>query len=163
MPRQEAASIVARASAFNPPAVPAPAKTFPPHRRTWAFVPGASTADGSTSDTQKFARKSPYSVGTPSRENRWQVFYPFLAPCVGQTQTQSRGLDKATHKASQNPQDRVILGRFQRFLWDTGGTLPRKNCPQRDDKPMEKQALAGYSLSAQEREGTRVCLSPAST
>src|SRR5262245_5383257 len=62
------------------------------------------------SDTQKFTRKSPYSVGRASRENLWQVFYPFPAPWVGHTQSKSGEIgQKAAHRASQNPPYRVNL------------------------------------------------------
>ena len=70
--------------------------------------------------------KSPYSVWTPSKENLRQVWPPPPAPHVVDTQSQSGEPDMATYRYGQNPQHRVILGRLQHFLWDTGGTLARK-------------------------------------
>jgi hypothetical protein len=92
-PQQEVESIVARASAFNPPAVPVPAKTSPPHRRTWAFVPDTPTAVDRAGTWQHVRRPGFPQIPLLSRDSEQRKSLAGLsllaAPHVGQTQSQS--------------------------------------------------------------------------
>jgi hypothetical protein len=98
-------------------------------RAFWSFVCAWCTYGRSCArpmPARQASLKSPYSVGTPSRENLWQVWPPPPAPQVVHIQTQSGGLDTWNWLG---PATGCNVGWLQQFLWDTGGTIRLHTAP----------------------------------
>jgi hypothetical protein len=118
---------------LEPPPVLAPANIAPTISRHMAFCGqytyGRSRARPMAArQIPQISLKSPYSVGTLSREKFWQVWPPSLHPKWSRSRVSLGEPGKGTHRASQNLQHSVILGSYNYFRGALLVQLPGKKC-----------------------------------